>query len=59
MWVSLYPNMDKDHNINFEDFKNELIKPNLVNSVKTISTEDIKKEVEEIRKSKARKESKE
>lgn len=47
MWLTLYPNMDKKNFISFEDFKSKLISPRFENIA---STEDILKEVSEIRK---------
>lgn len=54
MWLTLYPNMDKKNFISFEEYKKKLIQP--VNNTLS-STEDILKEVSEIRQLKARKES--
>lgn len=48
MWISLYPNMDKDHFISFEDFKKQnLSEPNEHrNPIKT--KEEIYKQADKI-----------
>lgn len=53
MWLTLYPNMDKKNFIDFEEFKNKIIKPN----VETLAnTNDVLLEVSEIRKKLERRE---
>ena len=47
MWLTLYPNMDKNNFISFEDFKAKVMIPNIQS---LSSAEDVLKEVSEIRK---------
>lgn len=51
MWLTKYPNMDKTNFVPFSEFKSKLTTP----QISTKSTEDILKEVEEIRKKIAKK----
>ena len=53
MWLTLYPNMDKNTFVSFGDYKSKLIIP----TTNTLSSmDDILRDVAEIRKKKARKE---
>lgn len=47
MWLTLYPNMDKNNFISFEDFKAKV----MIKNIQSLSSaEDVLKEVSEIRK---------